>query len=92
MPNNALRDLPEVQKKEQTLSKAVSFSKKVVSLVQNIGELVSLQILDLRCNDIQEIPVSIGQLTNLRVLDLRINDIHVVCICVQFSCFPPLQS
>lgn len=54
--------------------------------MQNIGGLVSLQILDLRCNDIQEIPVSLGQLSNLRVLDMRINDVHLVsCMFLFFS-------
>jgi len=40
--------------------------------------LSSLQVLDVRCNDLEALPASVGNLSHLRVLDVRINDIQSV--------------
>lgn len=85
VPNNALKNLPEVKKLFWAFNSTTLFgSTGCFFHLQNIGGLVSLQILDLRCNDIQEIPLSVGRLSNLRVLDMRINDIHLVSILFLF--------
>ena len=97
VPNNALKVLPEVGNfisfiMRPTMIRHPSYVTLFFSFnLQNIGGLVSLQILDLRCNDIQEIPVSLGQLSNLRVLDMRINDVHLVSFFIFFCLLSVLE-
>lgn len=83
LPNNLLagtRELKVVSLEMLSLPQPLDVLKKLVTLqlrslqhkdISTIGGLMSLEILEIGSDDVEEVPAEIGQLKNLRLLDLR---------------------
>ena len=68
--------------KELDLSGSFFIKSKLTSIPESIGNLTSLQLLDLHSTRISELPESIGNLTNLQSLDLSLTRISVLPECI----------